>query len=224
MNFRYPVFLDLAGKNCLVAGEGFEIAAKVKALVEASANVIYVNPRAEPKIEQLAQAGLIRWHARQFEPGDLSDCFLVISDLDDNSEVFRLAEEQQILCNAVDDPQNCRFSSGSILRRGDLTIAISTNGWAPALAVRLREQFEREIGPEYGEFLYLLQELRPEISSRFADFATRRELWYRIIDSDILAMLGRGDKEKAQQKMRAILEGPLSNTSDSRTSGGDADQ
>src|SRR6478752_5032404 len=137
MNFRYPIFLDLSGKKCLVIGDGHEIAGKVRALVDAAAKVTYVNPRAAPAIEALATAGLISWARRGFEPHDLDDCFLAITDGDNNAEIFRLAEERRVLMNAVDDPEHCRFSFGSVHRQGDLTISISTNGVAPALAVRL---------------------------------------------------------------------------------------
>ena len=104
MNFRYPIFLDLTGKRCLITGEVYEVAFKVQALVEAKAEVTYVNPRAEPSIQALASSGALRWLEREFEPGDLEGCFLVITDHEDNSEIFRLAEEQRILCNSVDDP------------------------------------------------------------------------------------------------------------------------
>lgn len=197
MNFRFPVFLDLSGKKCLVTGEGSEVAGKVQALVDASAEVVYVNPQADPAIEALAAGGLIHWEKRVFVPADLAGLFLVISDLAENSEIFRLAEENRTLCNCVDDPEHCRFSFGSIHRRGELTIAISTNGWAPAVAVRLKEKFQREIGPEYTEFLNLLKHLRPQITSRLTDFAARRALWYRIVDSDVLPMLARGENEAA---------------------------
>jgi siroheme synthase-like protein len=210
MNFRFPVFLDLTGKKCLVTGEGYEVAGKVQALVDASANVAYVNPRAEPEIEALAAAGLIHWEKRGFVAADLAGCFLVISDCEDNSEIFRLAEEQQILCNSVDDPEHCRFSFGSIHRRGELTIAISTNGSAPAVAVRLKERFQCEIGPEYADFLELLKEARPQITSRVADFGARRELWYRIVDSEILAMLERGEKDGALRLLKELIGNVIS--------------
>ena len=206
MNFRYPVFLDLSGKKCLVTGEGYEVAGKVQALVDASAEVVYVNPQAEAAIEALAAAGLIHWEKRAFVPADLDGLFLVISDLEDNSEIFRIAEEQRILCNCVDDPEHCRFSFGSIHRQGELTIAISTNGWAPALAVRLKEKLRREIGPEYADFLELLKEVRPEITRRIADFSARRELWYRIVDSEVLAMLGRGENDEAAGLVQEMIE------------------
>lgn len=206
MDFRYPIFLDLTGKRCVVIGEGAEMAAKIRALIAARASVLYVNPTAEPTIAQMASSSSIQWLPRRFEPQDLAGCFLVITGQDDNSEVFRLAEEQNILCNAVDDPKHCRFSFGSIHRQRDLTIAISTNGWAPALAVRLRQQFEREIGPEYGEMLAILREMRPEIASRIPQFSARRELWYRIVDSDVLEKLRAGQREAAMQLIRRMIE------------------
>ncbi len=105
----------------------------------------------------------------------------------------------------MDDPEHCRFSFGSIHRRGELTIAISTNGWAPAVAVRLKEKLQREIGPEYTDFLELLKSVRPEITASIADFGKRRELWYRIVDSEALAMLARGQKDAAAALVREMI-------------------
>jgi precorrin-2 dehydrogenase/sirohydrochlorin ferrochelatase len=205
-NFRYPVFLDLSGKKCVVIGAGTEVLGKIQALVDASASVLYVNPQAEAAIETLGAAGLIAWQARGFEASDLDGSFLVITALEDNSEVFRLAEERNVLCNAVDDPEHCHFSFGSVHRSGDLTIAISTNGAAPALAVRLRERFAHEIGPEYGLLVALLKRLRPEIMSRVPEFSARRELWYRIVDSGVLAELREGREETASQRIRDMIK------------------
>jgi siroheme synthase-like protein len=224
VNFRYPIFLDLTGKKCLVTGEGFEIAAKIRALAEASAKVLYVNPRAEPAIQELCAAGIVQWEARDFAPQDLADCFLVITDRDDNSEIFRVAEEQKVLCNSVDDPAYCRFSFGSLHRQGDLTIAISTNGWAPAVAVRIRQQLEREIGPEYAALLDLLKAVRPEITASVPEFAARRELWYRIVDSDVLAKIRQGQDVEAASTVRRLMEDAINSTSRSDTSADDADQ
>lgn len=219
MNFRYPIFLDLTGKPCVVIGEGFEIAAKVKGLVQAGARVTYINPDADDEIRELADCGMVRWETRSFEPGDLNDCFLVVTDSDDNAEVFRMAEQRHILCNAVDDPENCRFSFGSVHRQGDLTIAFSTSGVAPALAVRLKQRFQSEIGPEYGELLSLLKDVRPEITQRIPDFESRRALWYRIVDSEALALLRAGDDENARRIIRHLIHEAVSSTSRSGISG-----
>src|SRR5207302_1308363 len=75
-----------------------------------------------------------------------------------------------------------------IHRQGELTVAISTAGRAPALAVRLRDRIAAVIGPEYAELLGMLAEVREQIATRVPDFEARRRLWYRIVDSDALAL------------------------------------
>jgi siroheme synthase-like protein len=224
LNFRYPIFLDLTGKRCLVTGEGSEVAGKVRALIDAAAEVIYVNPRAEPAIAQLASAGLVTWLERDFEERDLNGCFLVIADLKDNSIVFRLCEERGIMCNSVDNPEHCRFSFGSIVRQGDLTVAISTNGSAPTLAVRLKEKLQREIGPEYAAMVEMLKQVRLEITSRIHDFDARKALWYRIVDSEILPLLRDARAEEAHRLLRQMIDGAISSTSGSDISGDSGDR
>jgi precorrin-2 dehydrogenase/sirohydrochlorin ferrochelatase len=212
MNFRYPIFLDLTGKKCVVTGEGFEVAGKVRALAEAAADVRYINPRAVREIEALASTHAIRWEVRDFSAEDLDGCFLVVTCSPRNAEIFQMAEGRNVLCNAVDDPTNCRYSYGSIHRSGDLTIGISTNGTAPALAVRLKQKFQREIGPEYGELLDELRRLRPEITSRIADFEKRRQLWYAIADSEALGLLKSGDRDAALRLVRHLIDQAINNT------------
>ncbi len=206
MNFRYPIFLDLTGKKCLVTGEGFEVGGKVRTLVDAGAVVHYVNAHAEESIRDLVDRGLVCWEEREFQPGDLYGCFLVITDRGDNADIFQMAEERRILCNSVDDPPHCRFSFGSLHRQGDLTIAISTNGQAPALAVRLKQRLQRELGPEYAALLAMLRVFRPIITSSIPDFDTRRALWYGIIDSDALQQIQDGQLEGAGEMIFRMID------------------
>ena len=77
MNFRFPVFLDVTEKNCVVTGQGFEVPQKVEALVNASANVTYVNPIADERIARLAERGALHWERRTFVESDLDNCFLI---------------------------------------------------------------------------------------------------------------------------------------------------
>ena len=205
MNFRYPIFLDLTGKKCVVTGEGYEVAGKVRALAESSADVHYINLDAVPEIRELAEGGAICWEPRDFRPEDLDNCFLIITSRPNNAEIFRLAEERKVLCNAVDDPKHCRYSYGSIHRQGNLTIGISTNGVAPAVAVRLKQRFQNEIGPEYKDFLELLSQLRPEISRRINDFEKRKNLWYEIVDSGALALLRAGQQRAAYDLIHNLI-------------------
>ena len=212
MNFRYPVYLDLTSKRCLVTGEGYEVAGKVKALGEAGAVVRYVNETAVPEIQDLVQDGFISWERRSFMPADLDGCFLVITSRPNNADIFRMAEERGILCNAVDDPKNCRFSHGSIHRQGQLTIGISTNGVAPAVAVRLKEKLQREVGPEYRELLDLLTQLRGQITSEVKGFDARKELWYQIVDSEALALFRTGEADRATSLVRQMVAEVISST------------
>ncbi len=224
MNFRFPVFLDVGGKRCVVTGEGFEVPQKVLALADAGADVIYINPEAEARIAELAEQGRISWEQRQFTPGDLGGCFLVIADTDHNAEIFQLCEQSAVLCNCVDDPRHCRFSFGSLHRQGELSIAISTNGWAPAIAVRLRQWLEKEIGPEYAVLLDMLKNVRPEISARVGDFDARKNLWYQIVDSNILDLLRDGQRSQAETLVRQKIDAAANNTSHSDISGDSVDR
>jgi siroheme synthase-like protein len=170
-----------------------------------------VNPQAEDSIQQLAEMGALHWHPRDFQPEDLAGFFLIITDHDDNARIFRMAEARNILCNAVDDPDYCRFSFGSVHRQGDLTIAISTNGQAPAVAVRLREKLQREIGPEYAALLAMLGVFRPIITAGIPDFGVRRKLWYRIVDSDVLQQICNGRMEAAAERIVRMIEDAANN-------------
>ena len=219
MNFRFPVFLDVAGKSCLVTGEGYEVPQKVQALVNAGARVTYVNGQAEARIAELAANGSIAWEQRSWMESDLEGRFLVIADTEENARIFASAEARGVLCNCVDDPEHCRFSFGSVHRRGELTMAISTNGWAPAVAVRLRQWLEREIGPEYEEFLELLKQVRPGITESIADFGARRDLWYRIVDSPALEHLRAGRQAEAEAVVHSLIDAAVNSTSRSNTSG-----
>jgi precorrin-2 dehydrogenase/sirohydrochlorin ferrochelatase len=189
-----------------MAGAGHELPSKIHRLVEQGAIVVYVNPEAVPEIRALAARGRIEWHRRDVQPADVEGCFLVITDRQDNSAIFEAAERNNVLCNSVDDPEHCRFSFGSVFTRGDLKIAVSTNGIAPALAVRLRERLEREIGAEYALFVQLLGEVRAEIATSIPAFERRKALWYDLVDSDALQLIGDGRYAEAQHLIRTLVD------------------
>ncbi len=125
-----------------------------------------------------------------------------------------------MLLHVVFHTGHSKFIFGSVHRQGDLTIAASTNGAAPALSVRVKEQLQREFGPEYGAFLEVLKAVRGQIAERIGDFDARRNLWYQIVDSEVLALVRAGKREAAQQVLRALIdEAALSSTSRSGNSG-----
>src|SRR6266446_7768512 len=152
----FPAFLKLHSRRVLVVGGGTIAAQKIPGLLEAGAQVHVVSPNLAPQLTEWVRNQQITWSPKPFEPADLEGAFLVIAATslrDLNAQVYREADRRNILCNAVDDIDHCHFYYGSIVQRGDLQIAISTNGKSPALAQRLRQELEQQFGPEYEVWL-----------------------------------------------------------------------
>jgi precorrin-2 dehydrogenase/sirohydrochlorin ferrochelatase len=151
-----PIFVKLRDRLVVVVGGGVVAEGKIEGLFAAEARVRVVAPQVTQAIAQWIAQGKVEWRAKTFAPGDLDGAFLVIAATlapGVNKAVFVEADTQGILCNAVDDIEHCHFYYGSVVQRGDLQIAISTNGKSPALAQRLRLQLEKQFGPEYELWL-----------------------------------------------------------------------
>jgi precorrin-2 dehydrogenase/sirohydrochlorin ferrochelatase len=175
----FPMFVKLAGRSCVVVGGGSIAATKVEALLHAGAHITIVSPTLTARLDKLQLEGRLAWIPRRFQPCDVNGAFLVIAATPDdrvNELVFREAERCGILCNAVDQPPRCNFYFPAVVRRGPLQIAISTNGLSPSLAQRLRKEFERSFGPEYGEWLVWLGVVREALMQRKLDFTVRKRL------------------------------------------------
>lgn len=209
MRRYYPVFVDLNDKPCAVIGAGLDVERKVHALLEAGGLVTVISPELPEGLVDDATTGRIGWIPRDYQPGDLQGYFLAISTLADrqlNARIQQEARQFGVLFNAVDDPANSSFIHGSVLRRGDLTVAICTGGAAPALAVRIRQKLEQLLGPEFGTFVALLGSLREDVSQQIPDFETRRRLWYELVDSPILELVRQNRLEEARELARSIIE------------------
>src|SRR4030042_230398 len=145
MSSYYPIFLDLKGKRCIVVGGGSVAERKVEMLLEHETSVTVISPELSPKLQHLADQGAIKTITRNYQKGDLKGAFLVIAATDDpsvNAAVAGQARKQRALVNVVDDPRASDFIVPSMVRRGDITIAISTAGKSPALARKLRSLLE----------------------------------------------------------------------------------
>jgi uroporphyrin-III C-methyltransferase/precorrin-2 dehydrogenase/sirohydrochlorin ferrochelatase len=146
-----PLFLDLSGKDVLVVGAGVVATRKVADLVAVRAMVRVVAPRVTDELKAASAAGSITLHERGFEERDVDDAWLVLASTDDAAVQTRVAaacERARVFCVAVDDPPNASAYGGAIVRRGPVTIAISTSGEAPALARLLREVLEQALPDE----------------------------------------------------------------------------
>lgn len=171
--------VDLAGRKCVVVGAGKIAADKISGLLQYGPEITVVAPRVIPDIRAKARKGLLILHEREFSPRDLNGAFLAIAATDSpaaNHSVFRACKAREILCNAVDDPENCDFFYPAIVRRGALQIAISTNGQSPALASRLRKELEEQFGSEWEAWIDEIGRIRRELLAAPMPAAKRRQL------------------------------------------------
>lgn len=162
----FPIFLKLANRPCTVIGAGHLAESKIESLQAANAQITVIAPEASERIQSLAAAGEIQYHQRPYADGDLTGSFLVVAATNVpavNRAVFREATEKSVLCNAVDDPPFCDFYFPSVVRRGDLQIAISTAGASPALAQKIRKDINAQLPLDAGEWLADLGNLRREV-------------------------------------------------------------
>ena len=179
----FPMFMKLDGRSCLVIGAGTIGEPKISSLIEAGASVRVIALHATAAVAEWARVGKITWEARAFDTSDLEGSFLVIAatnSRDLNAAIFREAGQRKILCNVVDDPEYCDFYYPAVVRRGDLQIAISTNGQSPALAQRIRRELEIQFGPEYGEWLNELGQVRQQLFASKIDPEQRRRLLHEL--------------------------------------------
>jgi len=210
----YPIFLTgLDTKRCVVIGGGPEAERKVAGLLECAASVTVISADLTPALRLWVEAGTIAWLARPYQPGDLQGAYLVMvtdSSLSMRATICQEAEAEHALLNVADDMSRSDFTAGAVMRQGALTIAISTNGCAPALAVRLRQQFEHTFGPEYATLLDWLQALREPLAQQYPDFTERRARWYALVDSEVLTLLKQGHVDLARQRLADIVAEKLS--------------
>jgi precorrin-2 dehydrogenase / sirohydrochlorin ferrochelatase len=192
----FPMFIKLEGRSCLVVGAGTVGEPKIKSLIEAGASVRVVALQATAAVGEWAESGAISWEAREFKSTDLDGIFLIIAatnNRDLNAAIFHAARQRNILCNVVDDPEYCDFYYPAVVRRGDLQLAISTNGHSPALAQRIRRELEIQFGPEYGEWLEQLGRARQELFASKINPEQRRRLLHEFASREAFKKVSEAD-------------------------------
>ena len=205
----YPVYANLTGRACLVVGGGLIAQRKVTTLLEHGAVVTVVSPDLTSRLQAWAKAGKISLAKRRFRPADLREKWLVYAATDDqavNEEVFAHAQRSRIFCNVVDQTRLCSFIAPAILKRGPLTIAISTGGRSPAMAKELRGRLGRAIGPEYLRMLRLIRAVRPQAKRRLATYGDRKRYFDVLLKGKVFALVRSGHEKKAMQEAQRLMD------------------
>lgn len=196
------MYLDLRHRSVLLVGAGAVARQKIDALVASEARVHVVSPEGEPEFERLARGGKIKWSRRSYRSSDMKGARLVIAATDDTKLQKRISKEARsrgIWSNVVDVPPLCDFIAPAIVKRGDLQIAISTGGAAPALAKYLRRKIEQVIGPEHEGFVKMVKTLRPRMLK--LPKPQRMALWECITSDGFLEDIRRRGLPQARQRL-----------------------
>lgn len=203
MSAGYPVVLRLAGRRCVVVGGGAVAARKVGTLVRSGADVVVVAPEIAPEIEAFVDSGGVRVERRPFEPADLDGALLAFAATDQrdvNRAVAEAADERGVLANVSDDPSASDFNNPGLVRRRDITLAVSTGGRSPAFTRFLREQLQDWLTDARCALLELVAEVRRDMRS--AGKSLDSERWRRAIeDEQVARAIEAGDREGARRRI-----------------------
>ena len=204
----FPVYLDLRGRRCVVIGDDDEAQMKAGALVEAGALVTVVCSKDRPRFTEMAERGEITLHSRGYQSGDLKDAFLAISatthDRPLSETITAEAEREKCLLNVVDITDLCTWIYPALVRRGDATVAISTNGRSPAMASFLRREIDAALPKGYGMLLDVLADVREGLRADGKRPPSGR--WQTALnDTETRAMLDAGDAAALREHIVALL-------------------
>ena len=200
----YPVMLDLRGQRCLMVGAGQVALRKLQSLLSEGAVVTVVAPSVLDAIARLATLGSITLSQRAFVDSDVDGCRLVMVATDDpavDRQVATAARARGIWVNVADDPTVCDFHLPARVQRGDLQLAIASGGGAPFAVRRLRELFERKLGPAWAGWMAAAKQFRQRVQARGMTASAADACYDRFVaetvDLDTLAVRAPSPKESA---------------------------
>lgn len=182
---KYPIFLELGARRVVLIGGGSVAVRKAQALLDAGARLVVIAERASDVLMDLCARRNVELIRSKYAKHYIGEAVLVVAatnDDDVNRQVYRDCQSLAILCNVVDDPELCDFFVPAVVKRGDLQIAIGTEGNCPAYAGHLRKRLEGMFTEEHGRFLAELELARRQIIEDIADPADRKALLGELVE------------------------------------------
>lgn len=204
----YPIVLDISGRRCVVIGGGPVAERKVEGLLQVGASITVISPGLTKHLHELASAGKICHLARDYRKGDLAGhqlAFVATDDPQVSADVFREGREQGVWVNAADDPVHCDFILPSILRRGDLVVAVATGGSSPALSRAIREDLEQYFTADYATLVEIVAEVRRELKDRSVN--PKAEEWRQALGNGLRRLVAEGKRVAAKAYLLKQLGG-----------------
>jgi precorrin-2 dehydrogenase / sirohydrochlorin ferrochelatase len=205
----YPMFVSIDKRECLVVGGGSVGERKIRTLLQYGAAVRLVAENLTPWLQTQCDKGTIHLVGRTYAKDQLDDVDIVFAATSDpglNRAIAADARQRRLWCNMATEPEWGSFILPSIFQRGPLTIAISTGGASPVLAVQVKQKLAQEFGTEWIVLLRIMALLRINIQSTGMSSAQNRELYHRIAKLPLLEYIRKGEKNQAIQAIFDICE------------------
>ena len=218
MNNYYPVLINLKDKKCIVIGGGKVAERKVNSLLASEAIVKVVSPSLTEGLYKLLKEDKINYVDREYKKGDLKGAYLAIgatSSSEINRMIYREGREVAIMVNIVDNPKLCDFIVPAVIRRGPLSITVSTGGKCPALARKIKKDISEIYGEEYGALTYLIGNFRERLKKEVLLEEDRKKILQKFLDYDISGLLKKGREKEVKKIMdKCLSDYKEQNTSD----------
>ena len=199
---HFPIFVEMRRRRCLVIGGGAVAERKITGLLDAGAVVVVISPDVTENIARWATEKSIDLTKRRYRAGDMAGyelAFITTNDAAVNATAYHEGRERGVWVNTADDPAHCDFILPSVLRRGDLTVAVSTGGGSPALARTIREELGIHFTPEYEQLAKLAAEARAELHKR--SLHVPFETWRKALSGNVRQFLMRGELARAKSHL-----------------------
>lgn len=202
----YPAFIDLHGKEAVVVGGGKVAERKVRTLITAGALVKVISPHITKHLTKLKENGLLRHVRRNYRRGDLKGAFIVIAGTSSPQTNSRIANDARALVNVVDLPEEGNFIVPSVVGRGKLTIAISTEGASPAVSKAIRTELENFYGTEFSRYLRFLETIRRKAIAGISDPKARNTFLKSLASEKLLTELRSKGYAAASRRITSSLK------------------
>ncbi|UCH79791.1 MAG: bifunctional precorrin-2 dehydrogenase/sirohydrochlorin ferrochelatase [Nitrospiraceae bacterium] len=202
----YPAFIDLKDKPTVVIGGGRVAERKVRSLLQAGAQVRVISPEITEGLAKLRKQGLLKHVKRTYRKGDLKNAFMVIAGTSSSTVNKKIAEDAEYLVNVIDAPLEGNFIVPSLIRKGALTIAISTEGTSPAVSRKIRKEIETLYGKEYSQYLKFLETVRQKTLTTVKDSRKRKRILNYLASDNILHLLRNKGLKETCTEIKIYLE------------------
>ena len=187
---KYPLFLELGGRRVVLIGGGGVALRKAQPLLAAGARLVVVAERIDDMLTELCRGTDAELIKSKYSKNYLAGALLAVAATNSpelNKQIYKDCQELEVLCNVVDVPELCDFFVPAVVKRGDLQIAVGTEGQCPAYAGHVRKKLEEIFTEEHGQFLAELETMRKKIIEDVADAADRKAVLGQLVDDESFA-------------------------------------